>query len=352
MARTRIIAADTDANYIMSLQLKFAEEFFEKIDLEIITEESYFEELFSVPQKAEILIVSEDLYNLSLQRHNIDHVFLMTEQYEEGSTEDLNVNKIYKYTSIKEIFNEIAGKSINVLTGTSKVKKESQILLVYSANGGVGKTTVALGLSACLTYNYKRVLYINASSLQTFQRMMENASPISGNDIYAKLSNASETIYNNMKHVIRKEIFSYLPPFKSTLMSLGVPYSIYEKIAVAAKKSSEYDFVIVDADSAFDNDKASLINVADKVIIVTNQNSASIYATNLLVSNINGISGEKYTFVCNNFNQEEDNALISPSITMKFTVEDYIEHIYHYDSVKCMDLAKSKGMQKIAFLVL
>ena len=31
MARPRIIIADTDVNYILSLQLKFVEEFFEKM---------------------------------------------------------------------------------------------------------------------------------------------------------------------------------------------------------------------------------------------------------------------------------------------------------------------------------
>ena len=46
MARPRIIIADTDVNYILSLQLKFVEEFFEKIDLEIITDRNYFENMF------------------------------------------------------------------------------------------------------------------------------------------------------------------------------------------------------------------------------------------------------------------------------------------------------------------
>ena len=35
MAKPRIIIADTDISYIIPLQLKFAEDFFEKIDLEI-----------------------------------------------------------------------------------------------------------------------------------------------------------------------------------------------------------------------------------------------------------------------------------------------------------------------------
>ena len=61
MAKPRIIIADTDAGYIIPLQLKFAEDFFEKVDLEIITDTNYFESLFSTPQKIDILIVSEDL---------------------------------------------------------------------------------------------------------------------------------------------------------------------------------------------------------------------------------------------------------------------------------------------------
>ena len=61
MAKARIIIADTDESYIQSIQLKFVEEFFEKIDLEIITDKEYFERLFWVPQRGEILIVSEDL---------------------------------------------------------------------------------------------------------------------------------------------------------------------------------------------------------------------------------------------------------------------------------------------------
>lgn len=67
MDKPRIIIADTDENYIMSLQLKFAEEFFEKIDLEIITDINYFKELFSSHQKIDLLVISEEFY--SIYRH-------------------------------------------------------------------------------------------------------------------------------------------------------------------------------------------------------------------------------------------------------------------------------------------
>ena len=352
MAKPRIIIADADTSYIIPLQLKFVEEFFEKFDLEIISDKGYFNELFSTPQKADILIVSEELYDSSLQRHNIGNIFLMTEQYEEDQTAELNVNRIFKYTSIKEILNEITGKSAGVLNVSNDAKKETQIVLVYSACGGAGKTTVALGISACLTKNYKRVLYINAGRLQSFQRMLDNQSAITASDVYAKLASPTENSYNDIKHIIRQELFYYLPPFKAALMSLGLNYSVYEKIAVGAKKSADYDYIIIDTDTSFDEEKAKLFDVADKVILVTKQNSASVYATNVLVSNINGSNSEKYIFVCNDFDKDSDNALISPNMSMKFSVTDYVDHIPNYDQMKPDDMSKESSIQRTAFLII
>lgn len=352
MTKPRIIIADTDINYIIPLQLKFAEDLFEKVELEIITETEYFDTLFSTPQKVDILIISDEFYSQAMQRHNISHIFVMNEQYEEDQTADLNVNHIFKYTSIKEIFNEITGKSADVLKLENDGKQETQIILFYSASGGTGKTTVAMGVSASLTKNYKRVLYINAARLQVFQHMLENHSAITAADVYAKLASTGDNIYTDIKHVIRKELFSYLPPFKAALMSLGLNYSVFEKIISSAKKSGDYDFIVVDADITFDEDKAALLNIADKVIVIVKQTLSSVLATNILVSNINGASTDKYIFICNDFDKEEDNALISPNVALKFSVSDYIDHFNHYANMKPDDLSKESSIQKAAFLIM
>ena len=352
MAKPRIIIADTDINYIIPLQLKFVEDFFENVDLEIVSDEAYFNVFFSTPQKADVLIISEELYDASLQRHNIGRIVLMTEQYEEEQTDDLNLNRIFKYTSIKEIFNEISGKSADILQITSNTIKEPQIILVYSACGGTGKTTVSLGISSCLSQNYKKVLYINASRLQSFQRMLSNPTTVSTAEVYAVLSNPTTSLFDDIKHILRKEFFTYLPPFKASLMSLGIKYTIFEKIAVSAKRSREFDYIVIDADAEFDEDMAAIIDIADKVIIVTKQNLTSVYATNILVSNMNVSESDKYIFVCNDFNKDLDNSLISPAFTPKFTISEYIEHIEHYDNMNCNDLPRNAGIQKIAYLIM
>lgn len=352
MPKPRVIIADEDTGYIVPLQFKFVKDFFNKVDLEIVTNKEYFEELFSKPQSAEILIISDELYDSTLQRHNIAHIFVMMEHCEEGGTEDLNIDKLFKYTSIKEIFNEIVGKSAGALNIQGTEKKETQIVLVTSANGGAGKTTVAMGMSACLSKNYKRVLYINASRLQSFQYMLDNQTPLSSPDIYAKLANPSTEVYAEISHTIRKEIFSYLPAFKAALMSVGLKYSIYEKIILSAKKSGDFDFIVIDAESSFDEYKTRLLDMADKVIIVTEQSIHAVCAANALISNINGTDSDKYVFVCNKFEKESYNALIAPEMVMRFTVSEYIEKFKTDGNIKCENLSQENGIRKVSYLVI
>lgn len=352
MAKPRIIIADSDANYVVPLQLKLVEDFFEKVDIEIITSSEYFKSLFSTPQKIDILIISEEMYEESLRRHNISHIFLMTERYEEDQTGDLVVTPIFKYTSIREIFNEIIGKSASVLKLHTTAKKETQVILVCSASGGTGKTTISMGISASLTKNYKRTLYINAARLHSFQHLLETPAPIASPEVYAKLTTANETIYSDIKHIIRSEGFYYIPPFKAALISLGIDFSIYEKIILSAKRSGDYDFIVVDTDVTFDEHQTRLIGLADKVLIVTNQTMAAVEATNVFVSNINGMTGEKYIFLCNNFSKEQENALISSNVNLKFAVSDYIDHFGRESGIRPEELSKESSIQRAAFLIL
>lgn len=353
MAKPRVIIADEDDNYIVPLQFKFITDFFDKIELEIISDRNYFEEFFSKPQNAEILIVSDELYDSSLQRHSILNVFVMMEQLEEGDTGDLNVNRLFKYTSIKEIFNEIIGKSSVVLNGSNTEKKETQIILVTSAAGGVGKTTVAMGIAASLSMNYKRVLYINASRLQSFQYLLDNNTNLTSPEVYLKLTNKiTDDIYKEIKHVIRKELFSYIPAFKASLMSLGIEFSMYKKLAQSVCRSGDYDFIIMDVDNLFGEELIELIDVANRVIVVTKQTKNSVMSTNLFVSNINGITSDKYIFICNDFNKEDYNSLIRPEIDLRFSIENYIDHISDFDNQSIADYAKIQGIQKISLLVM
>ena len=313
MVKPRVIIADTDISYILSMQHKFIEACFEKIELEVISEPSYYEKLFGSseksdvqngsPQKADVLIVSEELYDVSIHRHDIETVFVMMEQDGGGQSGNPDIIPIFKYTNIESIFNLIIGRCSRLIDGSDATCKTTKVILVCSASGGVGKTTIALGISACLNAESKRVLYLNAERLQSFQMALFNTSPITSSEVYAKLVDASEDVYLEIRHFIRNEGFYYIPPFKAALMSLEIPYSVYGDIIVSAKRTQEYDYIVVDVDTVFDEEKTRLLDIADKVIIVTKQSKMSAYATKILIANINEANSDKYMYVCNDFRQ-------------------------------------------------
>lgn len=353
MNNPKVIIADTDLEFVKPLQNRFITQFFNGVDLEVITDVDFFNEYFSVAREADIIIVSDLLFSSDLHRHDIDSIFVVSEDpYEEIQTSELNVNHLYKYTNLKELFNEIIGKNSEKFTGDKSQKKETQIITVYSSHGGVGKTSLALALCESFSRNYKNVLFISACYLQDFQYLLENSSVISSNEVYAKLQSGTSNIYGEIKYVLRKERFTYLPPFKASLVSLGLNYSVFKDIAISAKKTNEYDFIVIDAESTFDKDKAELINVSDFVIVLTDQSNASVFSTNQFVENISDSHSSKYIFVCNKFTNKKDNALNSAEINTNFVCNDYIEEIPYCENMKSKELANNEDIQKIVFSIM
>ncbi len=350
MSKPKVIIADADEKYVLTFQLRFIEEYFNSIDIEVITSKEYFDSYFSSPRTIEILIVSEEFYTVQLLRHNISSLFVLKETKDEATYEE-NVNILDKYSNIKEIFYEIRGKSRGVLDNSANAPKETQIVLVTSATGGAGKTTVALGIAGSMSQIHKKVLYLNAARLQMFQYFMANATPISASDVYARLMNPTPNIYNEIKHVIRREDFSYLPPFKAAIVSLGISFAAYNMIVESAKASRDFDYIIVDVENAFDENTARLYDIADKVVVVTGQSLYDIQTTNNLISNLNGVTPEKYTFICNRFSKDRYNALTSGEININYYVSEYIEEFASDMTISSKDIVQKPGIRKTAFLI-
>lgn len=58
---------------------------------------------------------------------------------------------------------------------------------------------------------------------------MSDKEPIATNDVYAKLGMDDIPKCNLLKNYLKTELFSYVPPFKASLMSLNLNYDIFEK---------------------------------------------------------------------------------------------------------------------------
>ena len=78
---------------------------------------------------------------------------------------------------------------------------------------------------------------------------------------------------------------------------MGIDETIYQRIVDGAKKSGEYDVILIDTNSSFDLNKAFWLEKADKVVVITETDKRALYSTNRLLENISISEKGKHYFL-------------------------------------------------------
>ena len=303
MTRCKILLADEDLSYLAPLELALLREFDEKLDISMVTDPSYLRELFSTPQRLDVVIINERLWDPEYRRHDIGQVFLLSEEPNGSMSE---YPQIYKYTSEQDIVQQLDGVLRRYLRDGETT--DCREILVYSPQGGSGKTTLSLGLAASLAALGSRVLYVDAEPLQDFPSL----SRVEGTMDEVMLRELqlgrvrAETIVNNTF----RGSFHILRPMRHAMVSCGLSEDCYEAILRTVREDRMYDFVIVDTSSSFDRDKVRMLTGADYVIIPLLQNAAGASKLRALFWNLDLSDQEKFIFVCNAFRDGESNHLL------------------------------------------
>ncbi len=303
MTRCKILLADEDLSYLAPLELALLREFDEKLDISMVTDPAYLRELFSKPQRLDVVIINERLWDSEYRRHDIGQVFLLSEESNGSMSE---YPQIYKYTSEQDIVQQLDGVLRRYLRDGETT--DCREILVYSPQGGSGKTTLSLGLAASLAALGSRVLYVDAEPLQDFPSL----SRVEGTMDEVMLRELqlgrvrAETIVNNTF----RGSFHILRPMRHAMVSCGLSEDCYEAILRTVREERLYDFVIVDTSSSFDRDKVRMLTGADYVIIPLLQNAAGASKLRALFWNLDLSDREKYIFVCNAFRDGESNHLL------------------------------------------
>ena len=348
MAKHTIIIAENDIEYVFPLELKYLEEIPKDTELEVITDENYFKNFFAKPVKADILIISEDLYSPELKAHNINHIFILCENSDNSLSND-NVQMINKYTSLKYIFNQVMFSLSGEVLAETQTEKETEVIMVYSAIGGSGKTSIALGLAAGLTQNFKRVLFVDAEWIQNAHYFFKNQSKLSI-EILRQLHSGKTQFYQILSSHIRNEKFDYLPPFKASLTALNLNYKFFIKFIQEVKSAKKYDYIVIDTDSVFDEWKSELLEMSNKMILILKQDEYSVMKTNMLFNSMDVLDDSKILCICNAYRNDRRNVLVEENL--KYMINIYIEFTEKETPLTIDDLIKIDGIQKLIFEII
>lgn len=300
MKKPRIVLVDSDEEYLMPIVMKITSELKDSVEIEIITSKDYFHEFLSRLQTITVLFINGEWYNKELEKHNIQHVFLMKSSLEDMHTRSGRIHYVEKYSSVKELYNQMMYECSRELILTSGNKNNTKVILVYSPIGGSGKTLLSLSLSACLEKMHKRCFYIDAEYLQTFQIYMKDKECMP-RETGAVLAHEEKSIAKTMYHYKRRDLFDYLPPFFASISALNISFSVYASLIKYISELNEYDYIIVDTDSVYNEEKNALIDLADYVLMPLFDDDASFFCMQQLGQNLNIKDKDKFLLVRNSY---------------------------------------------------
>lgn len=356
MAKPLMVIIENDLEHLIPLQLKLAETLIDAAEIEVISDPEYMEEYFVAPRTIDILVVEESMYSEHLARHMINKIYVLTDDM--GADDEPVYRKedavgdvicLFKYCNINTLCGYIVPSEWN---GKGKEQKKTQLVAVISPAGGTGTTTLSVGISACMKQNLKRTLYLNAKNYQDFSFYMEDKStlPMSG---CSQLKSPDVRIYEKMRPFLLKEEFTYLPVLKNSREMLGITCQNYADLACAAQKSGDYDFVIVEIGNELTTDSLKFLSVANKILVVVNQDEYSVSKLNTMKYSVNCTDKEKYWFICNAFDKEKQNAFVSGTAKNTTIISEYVEKVFDQTALcSCKGLSKIDGIRKTTIMLL
>lgn len=339
--KKRIVIVDDDEKYIANLEMILLSREEDLIDMEVVTGE-YFEEFFSQSRNINCLIIDERFFTSVIQKQSIDFIFVLSYSQKEETFNVRRCEKIYKYSSVKEIFHKIIGKlGLPVDSRKNSIGEhtngDTQVIMVYSPVGGVGKTSVSLALSYQLSMLNKNVLYINIDDIQNYQIYLHKEGYIT-NGFERVLHMKDEHILNGLEGAIWHLEFDSLKPFRGVKQSFGVDSEHYVYLINKLKQNSLYDYVIVDGDSSFGKFNGEIMANSDKIVMVTNATTFVTQTVNAFLGFVRASEREKMVFVCNRYNQEmfnrEEYAVVEYLPEFNVSLEKYIETWYESGVMK------------------
>lgn len=145
------------------------------------------------------------------------------------------------------------GKTIILMT---------EVISIVSGKGGVGKTTIVANLAVTLTKQNKKVLVIdgNVSGPNLAMHLgIPLHYPTSLNDVLKEEAFVTQAIY---KHVSG---FSLIPASLTELNKAKVSFKDILFYLVG-----DYDYILIDAAAGINEEVEAAVEVADKVLIITN----------------------------------------------------------------------------------
>ncbi len=151
---------------------------------------------------------------------------------------------------------------------------EGNVIAVYSPKGGSGCTTVAINTAVSLAKNNYRVVLVDASLQFGDVAVMLNMKNMTNvTDIVQRMNELDPELIGTVVQVHQSGVHVLLAPPRPEMADMVNEENLRATVEMLRQM---YDYVIIDTTSSLNDITLSLLDVADRILLVTQQNLPSL----------------------------------------------------------------------------
>lgn len=273
--RHNLVIIDTDSEYVKGIEEDVIRNYAERVDVQILTDQSYIDAYFSEKRDIDVLIVDENNYGPYLSEHNIRQTFLMLSEIAIDREVPANVRPMVKFLPREEVFRAIndtfAHFDLEGSLDPGRENRVTRVIGVYSPIGGCGKSLISIGLSRKLYRLDQRVLLVGCDDVQSFEAFYD-MKDFAEDRLAKKLIEQDEETYWLIMQNTGSDGFHYLKPFSRVPHALGVGRTQWRPFLTLMREKKDYDYIVLDIGSRVDEASRALMDRVDVIVLVTEPN--------------------------------------------------------------------------------
>lgn len=220
-----------------------------------------------------------------------------------GRSSTSEIPSIYKYKDV----NKIAGDIIDCFISSGNIIKTtkestSKVIAVFSASGGVGKTSIAVGISSICSLLGLAVFYLNLEQYQSTKLFYSCNAEYSLSEIIYYVKQRDKNLIPKLLAVRCQDSSTNVFYFKEA----NNPFEINELLpgdteflVNALSACGHYNIIVIDMDSALDNNSLEVFKAAAEVLYVITDEEICLHKAKIFAESLDKISNssDQYTYL-------------------------------------------------------
>lgn len=282
MVNITLLIGDIDSNYIKALEAYLMETHSQRFHISLYTQREGIEKkLREGDFQGDLLLLHPRLVSDWIIEHWGDRLVLLTE----GTVlpELSQYPQIYKY----QRGDKLVGEILKYLPKERSIPLEASqgttdFYVVYGPQGGVGKTTLSLGLAGILAGKGRQVLYLSLEDLPSTGAYFDCKGNEEGAQLFYYIKEGGRQLLSRLEALKRKDpvtqIHYFLPPDRIGEQQ-EVTLEEWESFLQLLREGRQYDDVILDLGSGWSQKIQGFYQLCHGFYLVTDASPISLHKT-------------------------------------------------------------------------